>query len=639
MSTPTSLQKRGTVLRRLGVAAVVLIPLAFAGLFVGALAQSDSALERIPAAVVNEDTMITTTDANGDDQIVFAGRQLVTELTGADGFEWTITNAEDAQALLDSGAVYAVLTVPSDFSESVLSLSSDSPERADITIQTDDSHSYLTGSVAQVVGQTLTDTFGREITKQYLAGLYDGMGQLGEALGEAADGADSLASGASQLQSGLTQYTGGVDSLAGGLSQLNAGASGLTELSNGIAGYANGVSELSAGIAQLNAEVQPNGTSPGLGALGDGIVAYTGGVSGVYTGLDGFAQSIAPKLTEEEATALNGIVAGLGQLSTQGQGIAQGAGGLRDLQDGIGEIASGAQGASDGGQVLASQAASAISGVQSGISQSASGASQLAAGSAGVVSGASGLADGASQLATGLQEGADQVPATDPDTAAATADVVVEPVGVEVSTANAVTDVGQGVATFFVPLGLWIGALAVFLVLRPVSRRALASTASNGRLAAAALGRAGAVTAAQAALLVALLHGALGVSWALLPATVAFSLVMALAFTAFHYLLTIGLGRGGLVVSLFLLAVQVTSTGGIYPVELLSTPFQVISPFLPLTWAVSGMQGIIAGGAAGSVASAAVILLAFGVGSVILSLFVIRRTRRADLLGLVPALA
>ncbi len=34
------------------------------------------------------------------------------------------------------------------------------------------------------------------------------------------------------------------------------------------------------------------------------------------------------------------------------------------------------------------------------------------------------------------------------------------------------------------------------------------------------------------------------------------------------------LGRAGLVVSLFLLAVQITSTGGIYPIQLLSTPFQ-----------------------------------------------------------------
>ncbi len=638
MSTPTTLQKRASVLRRLGLVAVVLIPLAFAGLFVGALGQSDSALDRIPAAVVNNDKMITTTDADGNEQIIFAGRQLVTELTGADGFDWTITNEEDAQALLDSGKVYAVLTVPSDFSESIMSISGDDPQKADISIATDDSHSYLTGSVAQVVGQTLTDTFGREITKQYLAGLYGGMGQLGDALAEAADGADGLADGATQLSSGLSQYTGGVDSLASGLSQLDSGASGLTDLRNGIGAYTTGVTELSNGLTQLNQGVQadPANNKPALSELGTGVAGYTQTVTGVTNELNTLAPSILAALTPEQQKTFGTQLGTLQALSEQGVGLAGGASQLGTLQNGIADAAAGAQKASAGGQELAAQSATAISGIQSGISQSAEGASELSSGSAGVNSGASQLASGASQLATGLQEGADKVPATDADAAAKTADVVVEPVGVDVTTANAVTDVGQGVATFFVPLGLWIGALAVFLVLKPVSRRALASTARNGRLVAASIGRAGVVTALQALLLVGLLHGALGVSWSLLPATLVFSIITALAFTAFHYLLTIGLGRGGLVVSLFALAVQVTSTGGIYPVELLSTPFQVISPFLPLTWAVSGMQGIIAGGSAGAVVSSALILLAFGVASVIGALFAIRRTRRADLLGLVP---
>jgi putative membrane protein len=193
------------------------------------------------------------------------------------------------------------------------------------------------------------------------------------------------------------------------------------------------------------------------------------------------------------------------------------------------------------------------------------------------------------------------------------------------------------VATFFVPLGLWIGALAVFLVLRPASRRALTSTASNGRLVVSAVGRASVITAAQALLLVALLHTTTGVSWALLPATLGFSVLMALAFTAFHYFLTVALGRAGLVVSLLALAIQVTSTGGIYPIQLLATPFQVISPLMPLTYAVNGMQGIITGGDPGGVVASALILLGFGVGSMLLALLAVRRSRRAGAIGLVPS--
>ena len=547
-------------LRRVGIAAVVLIPLAFAGLFVGAVGQGKSAIDSIPVAIVNQDTLQKVTNADGSVTNVFAGRQLVTELTGSEGFDWTITNAADAEAKLASGEVYAVLTVPSNFSDSILSLSSADPKKADISIRTDDTHSYLTGSVAQVVGQTMTDTFGKAITAQYIGGIYSSLGDLGTSLTAAADGATSLANGATSLSSGLTQYTDGVGSLASGLSQLEDGAA---QLSSGAATYTGTVSQISAGLTAL---------APAMSTADPALQAQ-----------------------------FNALVAGLSQTAAGGSSLTTG-----------------------------------VAGVQSGISQSASGAWQLANGSDQLTSGASQLASGATDLATGLQSGADQLPSSNADTAAASAEVAADPVGLTVSTDNAVSQVGQIVATFFVPLGLWVGALAVFLVMRPVTRRALTSTARNGRLVASAIGKASLITGAQAVLLVALLHGALGVAWSLLPATLGFSLLIAIAFTAFHYLLTIGLGRAGLIVSLFLLAVQITSTGGIYPIELLSTPFQVVSPFLPLTYAVQGMQGILAGGNPGGVIAAAAVLAAFGIGSTVLALFAIRRTRRAGAIGLLP---
>ena len=550
-------------LRRVGIAAVVLIPLAFAGLFVGAVGQGKSAIDSIPVAIVNQDTLQKVTNADGSVTNVFAGRQLVTELTGSEGFDWTITNAADAEAKLASGEVYAVLTVPSNFSDSILSLSSADPKKADISIRTDDTHSYLTGSVAQVVGQTMTDTFGKAITAQYIGGIYSSLGDLGTSLTAAADGATSLANGATSLSSGLTQYTDGVGSLASGLSQLEDGAA---QLSSGAATYTGTVSQISAGLTAL---------APAISTADPALQAQ-----------------------------FNALVAGLSQTAAGGSSLTTG-----------------------------------VAGVQSGISQSASGAWQLANGSDQLTSGASQLASGATDLATGLQSGADQLPSSNADTAAASAEVAADPVGLTVSTDNAVSQVGQIVATFFVPLGLWVGALAVFLVMRPVTRRALTSTARNGRLVASAIGKASLITGAQAVLLVALLHGALGVAWSLLPATLGFSLLIAIAFTAFHYLLTIGLGRAGLIVSLFLLAVQITSTGGIYPIELLSTPFQVVSPFLPLTYAVQGMQGILAGGNPGGVIAAAAVLAAFGIGSTVLALFAIRRTRRAGAIGLLPAVA
>jgi len=592
MSTVNPSVTRKRWLRWGALAAVVLVPLAFAGLFVGALSNGDKALENIPAAIVNNDKLINQTLPDGTEQPVFAGRLLVTELTGgeASGFDWLITNEEDAEKALANGEVYAILTVPSDFSRSIISISGDNPTKADISIRTDDSHSYLTGSVAQVVGESMVSTFGNAITAQYIGGIYSSLGEVGTAFQTAADGAGSLADGADGLTDGLSQYgdgvdkyTGGVDGIAGGLREFNTKAAGLDSLTAGIKKYTGGISQIYGIIAPLNDKIQAG------------------------TPLDPM-----------EKAYLAGAVQGLQNVSAQGAG----------------------------GKQLASSVGTAVDGLQSGIAQLSSGASQLSAGSAGLRSGAAGLedgsgklADGARELSEGLAKGADSLPAMDEDAAKASAEVASDPVGLTVTTDNAVTDLGQGVSTFFVPLGLWIGALAVFLVLRPVSRRALASTANNSRLVFSTLTRASVVTAAQAVLLTLLLHISLKVDWALLPATFGFALLMALAFTAFHYLLTIVFGRAGLVVSLFLLAIQITSTGSIYPIEVLASPFQAISPLLPLTHGVAGMQALLAGGAGATLAISAVLLLAFGIGSVLLSLLAIRRTRRAASLGLVPTVA
>ncbi|MEO6941566.1 MAG: YhgE/Pip family protein [Terrimesophilobacter sp.] len=599
-------------LKMVTIGAVILVPLAFAGLFIGALSQADTSLDRIPAAIVNNDTLVYTTAEDGTKSPVFAGRQLVTELTGgATGVDWTVTNDADAKKALASGKVYAVLTIPKDFSPSILSLSTQDAKRADLAITTDDAHSYLSGTVAKSVGEGMAATFGNAITAQYISGIYSSIGQLGSSLNTAAEGAGSLSSGASRLSDGLTtlaggvasarggatafadgvgSYTGGVDSLSKGLAQLRQGAAGLTGVSQGVQNFTGSVSALAQALTAANAALQANPTDPVALATVDSLSAQ-----------------------------LSAAAAGGGALSTQTSGAVTG------IQSGIASSASGAARLSAGSSDL-----------RTGATSLATGLSSLSFGAASASSGAGDLASGATSLADGLTAGAAKLPATDPVAAAANAKVAADPVSVTVTRDNKLAGIGQGIATFFVPLGLWIGALAIFLVLRPASRRTLGSTAGNGRLVAHTLARASAISAAQALLLVGLLHVVVGVTWAALPATLGFSLLMALAFTAFHYLLTVGLGRAGLVVSLFVLAVQVTATGGLYPVQLLATPFQWISPLLPLTYGVNGMQGIIAGGATGPIVVAVFVLILFGAGSALVSLLAIRRTRRARALGLIP---
>jgi len=592
---------RSTRRRRVAIAAVVLVPLAFVGLFISALSQATTSIGHIPAAIVNSDQLVYQTAADGTKTPVFAGRQLVTELTGGKaGFDWKISNRADAEKALQSGAVDAILTVPQDFSVSILSLSSTEPVQAKIAIRTDDAHSYLTGAVARVVGDGLVSAFGRVITQNYIAGLYSNVATLGSALTTAADGATGLAGGAATLTTGLTSLGSGASSVA----------TGLQSLSSGVLGYTTGVDSLSAGLGTLRA------SAGNLTGLSQGITAVSGRIASA-------SAILASNPGDPQATAeLAAASAALQALSAQNAQLSPG------VAAGVIQTAAGASRLAGGSASLRSGAASLAGGIDS-----------LAGGVATAQTGASQLVTGANSLATGLRAGAKSIPVRTDAQAARSAKFAANPTGLTVTRDNKIHDLGQVIATFFVPLGLWVGALAVFLVLRPVTRRALTSTATNGRLVAATLARASLVGVAQAVLLVGLLHFAVGVPWISLPATFGFALLMTLAFTAFHYLLTMRFGRSGLVVSLLLLAVQVTSTGGLYPVQLLTAPFQVVSPFLPLTYGVQGMQGILAGAAPAPVVAAAVTLLVFGLVCVCASMLAICRMRRAQSLGLAPIMS
>jgi putative membrane protein len=614
-TTPSTITVgRSRWLRRLALAAVVLVPLAFAGLFVGAVGQISTGIKDIPAAIVNNDKLVYQTDASGKKNPILAGRQLVTELTGKNspGFSWTITNTADAKKALADGTVYAIITVPADFSKSVISLSSPNPVQAKLQISTDDSHNYLTGSVAQVVGDGMVATFGKAITQQYIAGIYSGLSGVGDSLSTAADGAGTLADGTDGLASGLGK-------LSTGLAQSQSGAS---QLSSGVSKYTGGVDQLATGLKKYSA-----GATAADKNLSPAVTAYTGGVAYLSGLLTTAADTAAADPTSDNLARVQSLAGQLSDAAAGGSALSSA------TSSALGGLASGSRTIASGASKLSSGSApirSGTSGLASGLGQLASGVSQSA-------SGARKLATGAHDLSSGLASGAKQVPSYSAAQTTAAAKVAASPIGLTVSRANEVSNVGQIIATLFVPLGLWIGSLAVFLVLRPASRRILSSTAAGSRLVLNAFARASIVTGAQALLLVGLLHIVLGVSWSLLPATILFSLVMALAFTAFHYLLTIGLGRAGLVVSLFLLAIQITSTGGLYPIQLLATPFQVVSPFLPLTYGVAGMQAIMANSGAAAATGAAIALLVFGALSLVVALLAIRRVRRAGALGLVQA--
>lgn len=394
----------------LGVAAAT--PLVVAASAVWALGGVEGREADVPAAVVNADEMLTTTAPDGSEQIMFAGRQLVTDLTGdaTDGFDWRIVNAEDAEELLDRGDVHAVVTIPGDFSERVMSLQGDEPQQAGIRIETDAAHDGISTRLATEVGESLVGSFGDVVTSGFVSGIYGGMGQLAEQLGQAVDGArqlgdgnDALAAGLGDAAIGATQLGDGAGEAAAGAGQLEAGAgelaNGAGRLAGGIDGVAGGARQLADGLQQADAGIGQ--LSSGAASVRDGVAQYSQGVD-AYTA--GVQQAVGQ--AQQALASADQAVGGIQQLEGSIDQAAQGAAGLVALLEAAPDtdpaaletarqLAAGLQRAA---------AADASGQLASGFGQLGTGLAQLDRGAAQLQAGGAPLRDGSAQLAAGLAQ-------------------------------------------------------------------------------------------------------------------------------------------------------------------------------------------------------------------------------------------
>lgn len=658
---------------------VAIVPAVVLGVFVAALAAADSGSAKIPAALVNSDQLVQSKGADGKTTTIAAGRLVVTGLTkptsGAAGasIDWTLTNAKDAKRMLADGEVYAIVTIPKTFSKSIATVSTSTPKQAEISVRTDDAHGTLVSQIGGIVGTTIASTVGGQITTSVVSGLYGGYATVRSSLLKAADGATSLGDGASSLSSGLDQAADGGDQLSTGASSLGDGArqlaAGETSLAGGLRTAASGASGAAAGAKKL---------AGGVDTYTDGVTSYSKGVDQLLTGIvSGSKQSAAAQTklaggTSQIATSLRALEqdptmsaqskAALAQIATQLDTISDGqsqlaAGssqiasnsGIAKLQGAGTQLVSGGKSLDSGTAALASglaklpagisKAATGADTIASGISQLGTGADKLSTGASALTdgvrqsaTGASKLASGADQIGSGLKSGASQVPNLTTAQQKAAGKVVASPVDSSATRANALSGPGQIVSTLIVPVGLWIGAAALVLLFGAVSRRLLSTGVGTGRLVGGALLRGVVVAVVQAVLIVIVVAATLGVSWGALPLLFLVAVIGGIAFLAIHQLLQAVFGSAGTVLSIVLLGVQLVAVGGIYPIQLVSAPFQVISPFLPLTAAVNATTAVLTGASGGTVATALLSLVLWAILAFVLTVAVVARRRTSTAL-------
>ena len=378
---------------------------------------------------------------------------------------------------------------------------------------------------------------------------------------------------------------------------------------------------------------------------------------------------VATKLTDTGAntvyTSLNAKIvevinmAAYGKLGELQAGLADGAsqlaGGAGQLQNGANQVSAGAGQVKGGaGQVKggAGQLHKGVTDVANGTSTLADGSVQLANGSTQLAGGANDLAGGSLELAEGslslaagaellgtsaagaLFTAASSLGATANQLSAITGinesvlgDYFLSPVKLDRQEMFSVPDYGSNVAPFYLVLSMWVGALITCVMMEPKSSAGTKYSPFEmytGKLLIYII-----MSILQACVTIIGAH-LLGVHITNYPLFIFSAILVSVIFMILSYSIISAIGTVGKAVMVVLLVLQISATGGIYPIQIMHKFFQSLYPYMPMTYAIRLVREAQLGVVWGNYIPALAVLLAIGLATIVVCVLIKEKADKAS---------
>ena len=628
----------------ISMAVISFIPILYSGFFLGSIWDPYGQTKNLPVAFVNEDKGVSL---NGKSLNV--GESVEKKLKDNHDLGWEFVSKQQADEGVNSGHFYAVVTIPSDFSQKAASITKSEPQQAVINFTTTPAKNYIGSLVSNQAAAKVKSSVSEQITQAYAKGILENLDKLGMGLDTAANGASTLHDGLGRLQSGTQTYVGGVkqlvvnqQSLTGGLAQLSDGSrklqAGLGQLSNNLptesqlSQLSDGMKQLQSGINQLNASVrnpspalvaQQNKVETGMQTLKEKMEDSKSDLSAAGDTLRILGTQAAASGSESTTISLPQI-SNISQAFTKIQTIIEQTGTLREdlqalkqqlsaqqtqlqagistLNNGVNQLTPNAITAFNGynsvrfanNQLLAGSASltNGLNEAKSGSQKLANGASLLESRSGALIDGTSQLASGADTLANKLADASNRIKIQ--PTGATTQQQIANPVKSETTEKGNVPNYGYALSPYVLSLSLFVGAI-VLNVIYPI-RKTFSEQESAIRWWLSKASVAGVAAFMQATILMLVMVFFLGLT----PEHPA-HFIGAIYLTSFAYmsivsLLVIVLDNPGRFLAMVLLVLQLGSSEGTFPIQTANGFFQAINPLVPMTYSIRALRQAISGG-------------------------------------------
>lgn len=628
----------------ISMAVISFIPILYSGFFLGSIWDPYGQTKNLPVAFVNEDK-----GASLNGKSLNVGESVEKKLKDNHDLGWEFVSKQQADKGVNNGHFYAVVTIPSDFSQKAASITKSEPQQAVINFTTTPAKNYIGSLVSNQAAAKVKSSVSEQITQAYAKGILENLDKLGIGLDTAANGASTLHDGLGRLQSGTQTYVGGVkqlavnqQSLTGGLAQLSDGSrklqAGLGQLSNNLptesqlSQLSDGMKQLQSGINQLNASVrnpspalvaQQNKVETGMQTLKEKMEDSKSDLSAAGDTLRILGTQAAASDSESTTISLPQI-SNISQAFTKIQTIIEQTGTLREdlqalkqqlsaqqtqlqagistLNNGVNQLTPNAITAFNGynsvrfanNQLLAGSASltNGLNEAKSGSQKLANGASLVESRSGALIDGTSQLASGADTLANKLADASNRIKIQ--PTGATTQQQIANPVKSEMTEKGNVPNYGYALSPYVLSLSLFVGAI-VLNVIYPI-RKTFSEQESAIRWWLSKASVAGVAAFMQATILMLVMVFFLELT----PEHPA-HFIGAIYLTSFAYmsivsLLVIVLDNPGRFLAMVLLVLQLGSSEGTFPIQTANGFFQAINPLVPMTYSIRTLRQAISGG-------------------------------------------
>ena len=549
------------------------------------------------------------------------GNELVKDLKKNDKFDWTFVTEDELRKGVYNGDYYAGIIIPKNLSENIVSITGDDPKQAQLEYVVNVKSNPVATKLTDTGANTVYTTLNAKIVEIINLAAYGKLGELQEGL---AEGASKLASGGGQLQAGAAQVSSGAAQVSSGVGQVEDGAS---QVSDGASKVTDGASQVSSGASQV--QQGASRVNDGASKVKESSQAVKNGASQVQKGSEELDSAVDPSLIPD------------GPVKEYMEGSSE-------LAKGSGKVAEGSSKLADGSVSLAegsSKVADGASAVAGGASEVAGGASDLAGGATELAGGSVALAEGSLSLAAGaelLGNSAAQALFTAAGSLGSTADMLADitginetllgdyffsPVKLDRNEVFSVPDYGSNVAPFYLVLSMWVGALITCVMIEPKS--SVGTKYSPFEMYAGKLLIYVILSILQACVTLIGAH-LLGVHVDNYPLFIFSSLLVSAVFMILIYSVISAIGTVGKGLCVILLVLQISATGGIYPIQIMHEFFQTLYPYMPMTYAITLIREAQLGVVWANYWPALVILLAIGIITVIVAVLIKEKADKAS---------